>query len=186
MENLVGGCNWWTWSVIRQYFCSYFLSIFNPTSLPFLTHLSPLCLSLLLSSDTIFAPIFHPFLTQIHSMFLTPPFSLMLILVMFFLYAFTLMNKWQEHIRLVLLVTKQPVYWATNIPKQSCCSSSSPGSCAGTSSATTECFHHSKFRTSWTWSMSRSVSTTWRLLVIDRFLTTTAARSVLGSCAATE
>ena len=34
-----------------------------------------------LSSDTTFARIFHPFSTQLHITFLTPPFSLMLILV---------------------------------------------------------------------------------------------------------
>ena len=68
------------------------------------------------------------------------------------------------------------VYWATDILKQSCCGSSSTRSCAGTSSATTECSHHSKFRTSRTWSMSRSASTARRPLVIERFLATTAAR----------
>ena len=41
-----------------------------------------------LSSDAIFARIFCPFLTQLHFTFLTPPFSLMLILVMFMFYAF--------------------------------------------------------------------------------------------------
>ena len=51
-------------------------------------------------------------------------------------------------IQLVLLVTKQLVYWTTDIPKQSCCGSSSTQSCAGTSSTATECSHHSKFRTS--------------------------------------
>ena len=79
-------------------------------------------------------------------------------------------------IRLVRPDTEQLVYWATDIPKQSCCGSSSPGSCAGTSSATTECSHHSKFRTSRTRRTSRSASTARRLLVIDRFLATTTAR----------
>ena len=41
-----------------------------------------------MSSDAIFARIFCPFLTQLHFTFLTPPLSLMLILVMFMLYAF--------------------------------------------------------------------------------------------------
>ena len=69
-------------------------------------------------------------------------------------------------------------YWATDIPKQSCWGSSpSPGSCAGTSSAATERSHHSKFRTSRTRSTSRSASIAWILLVIDRFLASTAARS---------
>ena len=63
-------------------------------------------------------------------------------------------------IRLVQLVTEQLVYWTTEISKQSCCGSSSPGSCTGTSSTATECCHHSKFRTSQTWSTSRSASTT--------------------------
>ena len=80
-------------------------------------------------------------------------------------------------IQLVVLVTKQLVYWATDILKQSCCGSSSPGSCAGTSSTATECSHHSKFWTSQTRSTSRSASTAQRLLVINRFLATTAARS---------
>ena len=92
-------------------------------------------------------------------------------------YAFMLTNRRQEHIRLVLPDTEQLVYWATDIPKQSCCGSSSPGSCAGTSSAATECSHHSKFWTSQTRSTSRSVSTTRRPQVIERFLATTAARS---------
>ena len=35
-------------------------------------------ISIYLSSDTIFALIFRPFLTQLHFTFLTPPFSLML------------------------------------------------------------------------------------------------------------
>ena len=86
-------------------------------------------------------------------------------------------TRQQEHNSIVPLDTEQLVYWATDIPKQSCCGSSSPGSCAGTSSAATECSHLSKFWTSWTQSMSRSVSTAQRLLVIDRFLATTTARS---------
>ena len=81
-----------------------------------------------------------------------------------------LTNRRQEHIQLVKPDTEQLVYWATNIPKQSCCGSSSPGSCAGTSSAATEHSHHSKFWTSRTRSTSRSASTTQRLLVIERFL----------------
>ena len=75
------------------------------------------------------------------------------------------------------LVTEQLIYWATDIPKQSGCGSSSPRSCAGTSSATTEHSHHSKFRTSRTRSTSRSASTARRPQVIARFLATTAARS---------
>ena len=39
----------------------------------------------LMSSDTIFTHIFHPFSIQLHFTFLNPPFSLMFILVMFFL-----------------------------------------------------------------------------------------------------
>ena len=80
-------------------------------------------------------------------------------------------------IRLVLLVTEQLVYWATDIPKQSCCGSPSPGSCAGTSSAATERSHHSQFWTSRTQNTSRSASIARMLRVIDRFLATTAARS---------
>ena len=93
------------------------------------------------------------------------------------LYAFTLTTNNKNTIRLVLLVIEQLIYWTINIPKQSCCGSSSPGSCTGTSSAATKHSHHSKFQTSRTRSMSRSASTARRLLVIKRFLTTTAARS---------
>ena len=50
-----------------------------------------------MSSDAIFARIFCPFLTQLHFTLLTPPFSLMLTLLCLSLYAFTLMNKRQEH-----------------------------------------------------------------------------------------
>ena len=78
---------------------------------------------------------------------------------------------------IVLPDTEQLVYWTTDIPKQPCCGPSSPGSCAGTSSAATEYSHHSKFRTSRTRSMSRSASIARTLLVIDMFLATTAARS---------
>ena len=62
-------------------------------------------------------------------------------------------------IQLVQLVTEQLVYWVTDIPKQSCCGSSSTRSCTGTSSAATKHSHHSKFWTSQTRSMSRSAST---------------------------
>ena len=117
---------------------------------------------------------FRPNFTS-HSL---PHFSpLCLSLLCFSPYAFTLTTNNKNTIRLVQLVTEQLVYWATDILKQSCCGSSSPRSCAGTSSAATECSHHSKFRTSQTWSTSRSVSTARRLLVIERFLATTAARS---------
>ena len=132
-------------SVIRHYFCSYFSSIFNPTSL----HIPYPTFSFLMS---IFIYV-HPFMPS-HSQ-----------------------TDDKNTIRLALPDTKQLVYWATDIPKQSCCGSPSPGSCAGTSSAATERSHHSKFQTSWTRSTSRSASTTQRLLVIDRFLATTAARS---------
>ena len=80
-------------------------------------------------------------------------------------------------IQLVLPDTEQLDYWTTDIPKQSCCGPSSLGSCAGTSSATTKRSHHSKFWTSRTQSMIRSASIARILLVIDRFLATTAARS---------
>ena len=132
--------------VIGHYFHLYFLSIFNPTS-PYIPY-----------------PTFLLYV-YLHYVFF---FS--------FFMSFTLMNKQQEHNSIVQLVTEQLVYWATNIPKQSCCGSSSPGSCAGTSSTATKHSHHSKFQTSRTQSMSRSVSTTRRLLVIERFLATTAAR----------
>ena len=79
-------------------------------------------------------------------------------------------------IRLVQPDTEQLDYWTTDIPKQSCCGPSSLGSCTGTSSAATERSHHSKFRTSRTQSTSRSASIARILLVIDRFLTSTAAR----------
>ena len=131
-----------------------------------------------MSSDAIFACIFRPFSTQLHFTFLTPPFSFMLTFVMFvFLCLSRLRTGGKNTIRLVLPDTEQLVYWTTNIPKQSCCGSSSPGSCTGTSSAATKCSHHSKFRTSWTRSMSRSASIARMLLVIDRFLATTTARS---------
>ena len=80
-------------------------------------------------------------------------------------------------IRLVQPDTEQLDYWATDILKQSCCGLSSPRSCAGTSSATTKRSHHSKFWTSQTQSTSRSASIARILLVIDRFLASTAARS---------
>ena len=41
-----------------------------------------------LLSDTIFAHIFHPCPTQLHFTFLTPPFSVMPIFVMFLFYAY--------------------------------------------------------------------------------------------------
>ena len=74
-------------------------------------------------------------------------------------YAFHTHEQTTRTHSLVRLDTEQLVYWATDIPKQSSCGSSSPGSCAGTSSAATECSHHSKFQTSRTQSMSRSAST---------------------------
>ena len=112
------------------------------------------------SSDTIFARIFRLFLTQLHFTFLTPPFSLMLIFVMLIPLMLSCSRTDDKNtIRLVQLVTEQLIYWATDILKQSCCGSSSPGSCAGTSSAATEHSHHSKFRTSQTRSTSRSAST---------------------------
>ena len=114
-----------------------------------------------MSLDTIFTPIFSPISTQLHSTFLNQTF-------LFYAYrchvpllipSCSRTNN-KNMIQLVQLVARQLIYWATDILKQSCCGSSSPGSCAGTSSAATEHSHHSKFRTSWTWSMSRSVSTT--------------------------
>ena len=144
-------CSHWAYSknilkifVIRRYFCSYFLSIFDPTS----PHI-----------------LYPAFLLHAYPCYV---------------YYFMLSHSWTDDknsIQLVWPDTERLVYWATNIPKQSCCGSSSPGSCTGTSSAATECSHHSKFRTSQTRSTSRSVSTARRLLVIDRFLATTAARS---------
>ena len=131
-----------------------------------------------MSSDTIFVHIFCPFFDPTSFYFPYPTFlPYVFPCYVFPFYAFTLTNRRQEHIQLVQLVTEQLVYWATNILKQSCCGSSSPGSCAGTSSAATECSHHSKFWTSRTQSTSRSASTTRRLRVIERFLATTAARS---------
>ena len=120
---------------------------------------------------------FCPFSIQLHFTFLTTFLPHAYPGYVYPLMLHLLTNRRQEHNSIGLLVTEQLVYWATDIPKQSCCGSSSPGSCAGTSSAATERSHHSKFRTSRTWSMSRSASTTRRLLVINRFLTTTAARS---------
>ena len=93
-----------------------------------LPHLSPSCLFLLCS------PPYAPYVFHAHE------------------------QTTRMHFRLVLPDTEQLVYWATNIPKQSCGGSPSPGSCAGASSATTECSHHSKFRTSRTRSTSRSAS----------------------------
>ena len=114
-------------TVIGHYFHSYFLSIFDPTSL----HI--------------------PY----------PSFSLMLVLDMFLLSMLSHSRTDDKNtFQLVLLDAEQLVYWATDIPKQSCCGSSPPRSCAGTSSAATERSHHSKFRTSRTRSMSRSVSIT--------------------------
>ena len=116
----------------------------------------------LMSSDTIFACIFRPFSTQLHFTFLTLYLSpLCLFSSCLFPYALMLSRSRTDNkntIQLVLPDTERLDYWATVILKQSCCGPSSPGSCAGTSSATTECSHHSKFRTSWTWSTSRSVS----------------------------
>ena len=129
-----------------------------------------------LSLDTIFLLVlFIHFLTQLHFTFLTH-FPLMFILVMFFVLCLSHSQTDNKNtIQLVLQVTKQLIYWATDILKQSCDGSSSTQSCAGTS--TTKCSHHSKFRTSWTQSTSKSVSTTRRPLVIARFLASTAARS---------
>ena len=108
---------------------------------------------------TLFSLIFFVhFSTQLLFTFLTLPFSPIIFLLCFFSSYFHAHDRRQEHIRLVL-VTEQLVYWTTDIPKQSCCGSSSPRSCAGTSSATTEHSHHSKFWTSQTRSMSRSAST---------------------------
>ena len=122
---------------------------------------STCCLSCSMSSDTIFACIFCPFSTQPHFTFFTPPFSLMFILAIFLFFMLSHSRTDDKNtIQLVQPVTKQPIYWATNIPKQSCCGSSSTQSCAGTSSATTKHSHHSKFQTSQTQSTSRSVSTT--------------------------
>ena len=113
-----------------------------------------------LSSDAIFACIFCPFSTQLHFTLLTPPFSLILSSLYSSFYAFHAHKTDDKNtIRLIRPATKQLVYWATDIPKQSCIGSSSPGSCAGTSSTTTKRSHHSKFRTSRTRSMSRSAST---------------------------
>ena len=89
---------------------------------------------------------------------------------------FTLTNRQQEHIWLVLLVTDNSIYLATNIPKQSC-SSAPTWSCTGTSSAALACSHSSKFQTSWTQSTSRSASTAWSPLLITRFLVSTTVRS---------
>ena len=125
-----------------------------------------------------FARIFHPFSTQLHFTFLTLPF----LPYAYPCYVIPLMLSHSQTdnkntIRLVLPDTEQLIYWATDIPKQSCCGSSSPGSCTGTSSAATERSHHSKFQTSRTQSTSRSASIARTLLVINRFLATTAARS---------
>ena len=113
-----------------------------------------------MSSDAIFCLYFDPFSTQLHFTFLTPPFFFMFILIMFVLLCLSSSRTDDKNmIQLVQLVTEQLVYWATDIPKQSCCGSSSTRSCTGTSSAATEHSHHSKFWTSRTWSMSRSAST---------------------------
>ena len=92
-------------------------------------------------------------------------------------YVFTLMNRRQEHNSIGTTSHQTTHLLGYQHSETSCCGSSSPESCAGTSSAATERSHHSKFRTSQTWSTSRSASTTRRLLVIERFLATTAARS---------
>ena len=124
-----------------------------------------------------FCSYFRPFSTQLHFTFITPPFSLILILTMFIPLCLSCSRTNDKNtIRLVLPDTEGLNYWAIDILKQSCGGFSSPGSCAGTFSAATECSHHSKFQTSRTRSMSRSVSITQTLLVIDRFLATTAAR----------
>ena len=115
-----------------------------------------------MSSDTIFARIFVHFQPNFTSHSLPHLFSLMPISTMFNSSMLLCLHAHKPNdkntIRLVRPDTKQLVYWATDIPKQSCCGSSSPGSCAGTSSAATECSHHSKFQTSRTRSTSRSVS----------------------------
>ena len=105
--------------VIGRYFCSYFSIHFQPN---FTFHSLP-----------------HLF-------------SFMIILTMF-TFSYVLMlscsrTKDKNTIQLVQPDTEQLDYGATDIPKQSCCAPSSPGSCAGTSSAAIKCSHHSKFWTS--------------------------------------
>ena len=105
--------------VIGHYFCTYFLSIFDPTSLhiPYPTPFSLMLISTMLVSSMLYMP------------------------------SRSRTND-KNTIQLVQPDTELFDYWATDILKQSCCGSPSPGSCAGTSSAATEHSHHSKFRTS--------------------------------------
>ena len=125
-----------------------------------------------------FCSYFCPFSNQLHSTFLNPPFTLMLILLCFVSLCFHAHEQTtRTRFDWYNWSPNKLIYWVTDILKQSCCGPSSSGSCAGTSSAATEHSHHSKFRTSWTWSTSRSASTAQRLWVIKRFLATTAARS---------
>ena len=136
------------YTVIGHYFCSYFFVHFRPN---FTSHSLP----------HTFLP--YAYLDHVHFFYTFMPSR-------------SRMND-KNTIRLVRPDTEQLNYWATDIPKQSCCGPSSPGSCAGTSSATTERSHHSTFWTSQTRSTSRSASIARILLVIDRFLASTAARS---------
>ena len=113
-----------------------------------------------LSSDMIFTPIFHPFSTQTHSLSLLPPFPLCLSFLCSFILCFiTLTNRRQEHNSIGTTDHQNPIYLATELPKQSF-SSSTTRSCTGTPLAALSCSHSSKFRTSWTWSASQSASTT--------------------------
>ena len=70
-----------------------------------------------------------------------------------------------------------PGFISLEVKTLTCCGSSSAQSCAGASSTTAEHSHHSKFQASQTQSMSKSMSTAQRPLVITRFLASTAARS---------
>ena len=106
---------------------------------------------------THFSSIFDP--TSFHIPCLIFPLMFILVMIFPFMPSHSQTDD-KDTTRLVQPGTEQLVYWATNILKQSCCGSSSPGSCAGTSSAATERSHHSKFRTSQKQSMSRSASTT--------------------------
>ena len=124
-----------------------------------------------LSSDTIFAPIFGPFSTQLHHFPYHISSFMSIFLMFFFPFSFyalsTLTNRRQEHDSSVSLVTDNLIYWAADILKQSC-SPSLTWSYTGTLSAALICSHSSKFWTSWTQSMSRSASITQSPLLIVR------------------
>ena len=82
-----------------------------------------------------FRSIFQPNFTSHSLPHLSPSY---LSCYVFLFMPFTLMNRQQEHNLIGLLVTNYLIYWATDIPKQSYCGSSSTQSCAGASSTTTE------------------------------------------------